>query len=73
MRDGDFVLLEDLQNTEMREAPREASPESEADAWPSGRGCWTFVQPVAVRITVARHERRMTEPSFSTNGSRVIK
>ena len=72
MRDGDFVLLEDLQNTEMCEAAREASPESEADTWPSGRGCWTFVQPVAVRITVARHERRMTAPSFSTNGPRVI-
>jgi hypothetical protein len=57
----------------MREAARESSTEGEANARPNGRERWTFVQNVALRRVVARHERRMTGRPPSTNGPRGLK
>jgi len=73
MGDRDLVLFEHLQNPEMRETARKASAEGEAHAWPSGRGYRTSVHGVALRILVARHERRMTGTPSSTNGPRGLK
>ena len=73
MGDGDLVLFEHLQNAEMRETARKASTEGEAHAWPSRRGYGTPVQELALRILVARHERRMTGTLPSTNGPRGLK
>ena len=59
VRDGNVVLFEDLQNTQVGEATRETSAKSKADAClPGHRGC-TFVQCFAHRMPVPRHARRI--------------
>jgi hypothetical protein len=68
-----LVLLEHLQNAEMREATRETSAKGKSYAWPKGQRCWTFVQGLSLRIVVLLHERRMTGTASSTNGPRVLK
>jgi len=46
-----------LQHAEMREAARETSAQSEADACPAGHGGCTIVQGLARRVPVPRHDR----------------
>ena len=51
--DGDLMLLEYLQNAQVREAASETPAKGEADTWPDGRG-----GPVAqVGLAVVPHER----------------
>jgi hypothetical protein len=54
-----LVLLEDLQNAEMREAARETSAESKANACPAGHGDCTIVQCLARSVPVPRHACRI--------------
>jgi hypothetical protein len=70
---GNLVLLEDLQNTQMGKTPRKSSTKSEADAWPGGRARWTFVQCLLRGMGVLRHEQRMTSPVCFLYGPSVLK
>jgi|SRR6266852_2002873 len=71
VRDGNVILFEDLQNAEMREAAREASAKSEADACPAGHGGWTVVQWLARIVPVPRHAHRIAAGASFYYGSSV--
>src|SRR5260370_15700039 len=49
VRNGDAVLLQDLQNAKVRESARETSAKSEADACPPGHGGGPFFPPLSPR------------------------
>jgi hypothetical protein len=72
VRNGDLVLLEHLQNTEMRKPARKTSAQSEANACPDGHGGCTFVQGFARNVAVPRHAIKIAGGTSSTYGSRVL-
>jgi hypothetical protein len=71
--DRDVVPFEDLQNAEMREAARETSAKSEADACPAGHGSCTFVQDCARIVPMPLHASRIAGKTSWSYGSRVPK
>ena len=73
VRDGDVILLEDLQDAQMGESARETSAEGEADACPAGHTGCTFVQGLAGSVPVPRHTGRMSGRTTSSYGASVLK
>jgi hypothetical protein len=73
VRDGDVVLLEDLQNAEMREAARETTAKGEAEACSIGHGNWTFVQRFVRSVPVPRHASRIAGRASYSYGAGVLK
>lgn len=72
VRNGNLVLLEDLQNAQMGKASRKSSTESESYPWPRGRRGWTLVQCLLRRMRLPDHRQRMTGAEFFIYGPAVL-
>ena len=73
MRDRYLILFEDLQNAEMREAPREPSAEGKADARAPWSGGWTLVRGPTRIVPLPRHFESIAGGRSSAYGSGVLR